>query len=83
MFFSPFSIALPRLGKSELILVLFERLFNLCLFGFVGSSASWCLGGATVCDCGTPWAFLVSLLCKCFTPGFSLTFIYSLISIKI
>ena len=27
---------LPRLGKRELILVLFVRLFGLCLFGFVG-----------------------------------------------
>ena len=30
-------LRLPRLGKRELILVLFVRLFDLCLFGFVGS----------------------------------------------
>ena len=35
-FFSPFSLAITRLGKRELILVLFVRLFDLCLFGFVG-----------------------------------------------
>ena len=29
-------LSLPRLGKRELILVLFVRLFDLCLFGFVG-----------------------------------------------
>ena len=29
-------LRLPRLGKRELILVLFGRLFDLCLFGFVG-----------------------------------------------
>ena len=29
-------LRLPRLGESELILVLFARLFDLCLFGFVG-----------------------------------------------
>ena len=29
-------LRLPRLGKRELILVLFVRLFALCLFGFVG-----------------------------------------------
>ena len=29
-------LQLPRLGKSELILVLFVRLFGLCLFRFVG-----------------------------------------------
>ena len=31
------ALRLPRLGKRELILVLFVRLFDLCLFGFVGS----------------------------------------------
>ena len=30
------ALRLPRVGKSELILVLFVRLFDLCLFGFVG-----------------------------------------------
>ena len=35
-FFSPFSIAVTLLGKErELILVLFVRLFDLRLFGFV------------------------------------------------
>ena len=29
-------LRLPRLGNSELILVLFIRLLDLCLFGFVG-----------------------------------------------
>ena len=29
-------LRLPRLGKRELILALFVRLFDLCLFGFVG-----------------------------------------------
>ena len=36
VFFSPFSIAITCLGKRELILVLFVRLFGLCLFRFVG-----------------------------------------------
>ena len=36
MFFSPFSIAITSLGEErELILVLFIRLFDLRLFGFV------------------------------------------------
>ena len=30
------ALRLPRLGKRELILVLFMRLFDLCLFGCVG-----------------------------------------------
>ena len=37
VFFSPFSTAITSLGEErELILVLFVRLFNLWLFGFVG-----------------------------------------------
>ena len=37
VFFSIFlALRLPRLGKIELILVLFVFLFDLCLFGFVG-----------------------------------------------
>ena len=47
-------LQLPRLGKRELILVLFVRLFDLCLSV---SSSSWGLGRAAVC--GTPWTFLL------------------------
>ena len=37
VFFSPFSITITSFGEErELILVLFVRLFDLCLFGFVG-----------------------------------------------
>ena len=57
VFFSPFSIAITLLWGRELILVLFVRLFGLCLFRFVGSSSSWGLGRAAVCDCGTPGLF--------------------------
>ena len=32
----PLVLRLPRFGKRELILVLLVRLFDLCLFGFVG-----------------------------------------------
>ena len=35
-FLVPLVLRLPRLGKRELILVLFVRLFGLCLFRFVG-----------------------------------------------
>ena len=44
------ALRLPRLGKRELILVLFERLFFLRLFGFVCFLSSWCLEKAAVCD---------------------------------
>ena len=63
------ALRLPRLGKRELILVLFVRLFDLCLFGFVGflillvsgggGGGAWI--GAAVCNCDTPWAFLLPL----------------------
>ena len=50
------ALQLSRLGKRELILVLFVRLFGsicACLVLSV-SSSSWCLGRAAVCDCETP-----------------------------
>ena len=49
-------LRLPRLGKRELILVFF-----VCLFDLSVSSSSWGLGRAAVCDCGTPWTFLLPL----------------------
>ena len=49
------ALGLPRLGKRELILVLFIRLFDLCLFGFVGFLFLLVSGK----DCGTPWTFLL------------------------
>ena len=50
------ALRLPRLGKRELILVFFV---HLCLLDFSVSSSSWCLGRAEVCNCGTPWTFLL------------------------
>ena len=41
-------LRLPRLGKRDLILVLFIRLFGLCLFGFVGFL--FLLGSGKGCD---------------------------------
>ena len=52
-------LRLPRLRKRELILVLFVRLFGLCLFRLSVSSSSWGLGRAADGDCGTPWGFLL------------------------
>ena len=50
------ALRLPRLGRRELILVLFVYLFDLSL---LVSSSSCCLGRAAVCDDGTPWTFLL------------------------
>ena len=44
------ALRLPRLGKRELNLVLFVRLFDLRLFGFVCFLFLRCLGRAPVCD---------------------------------
>ena len=38
------ALRLPCLGKRELILVLFVRFFDLCLFGFVGFLFLWVSG---------------------------------------
>ena len=117
--------SIPSYRLGELFLVLFVRLFDLCLFGFVGfllllvswkgcglwlwhsldfsftfffeyviyygtpliflliwyvcstcaclvlpvSSSSWCLAMAVVCDCGTPWTFLLHIFS--YMTGFS------------
>ena len=53
------ALRLPRFGKRELILVLFVRLFDLCLFGFVGFLFLLVSGKAAVYDCSTPWTFIV------------------------
>ena len=52
------ALRLPGLGKREVILLLFVRLFDLCLFGFVGFFLL-VSGKGCVCDCGTPWTFLL------------------------
>ena len=52
-------LRLPRLGKRELILVLFVRCSVCACLDLSVSSSSWGLGRAAVCDCGTPWTFLL------------------------
>ena len=58
---------LPRLGKRELIWVLFVLCSICACLDLSVSSSSWCLGRAAVCDCGTPWTFLSSLFIKVVT----------------
>ena len=53
------ALRLPGLGKRELILVLFVRLFDLCLFGFVGFPLPLSVWEGLRFDCGTPWTFLL------------------------
>ena len=56
------ALLLPRSGKRELILVLFARLLDLRLFGFVCFLFLLVSGRTAVFDCGTSWTFLLSLL---------------------
>ena len=44
--------------------MLFVRFFSICAC-LVLSVSSWCLGRATVCDCGIPWTFLYPFLIWC------------------
>ena len=55
-------LRLPRLGKRKLLLVLFVRLFGFACLDLSVSSSSLGLGRAAVCDCGTPWTFLLPFL---------------------
>ena len=52
VFFSPFSIAITLLGEVRANLSTFRLDLSV-------SSSSWGLGRAAVCDCGTPWTFLL------------------------
>ena len=62
VFFSPFSIAITSLGEERANLSAFYVCsFCTCLDLSV-SSSSWCLGRTAVCDCGTPWTFLLPFL---------------------
>ena len=53
------ALRLPRLGKRTLILV-FSYVCSICACLVLSvSSSSLCLGRAAVCNCGTPWTFLL------------------------
>ena len=63
VFFSPFSIAITSLGEERTNLSAFRMFVLICAcLDFSVSSSSWCLGRAAVCDCGTPWTFLLPIL---------------------
>ena len=63
MFFSPFSIAITSFGEERVNLSAFRMFVRFVLVWILSvSSSSWGLGRAAVCDCGTPWTFLVPFL---------------------
>ena len=60
VFFSPFSIAITSLGEERANLGAFRSFVRFVLVWICRFCASsWGLGGAAVCGCGTPWAFLL------------------------
>ena len=56
-FFSSFSIAIISLGEERANLSAFRTFVR-----FVFVWICRCLGRAAVCDCGTPWTFLLPFL---------------------
>ena len=57
VFFSPFSIVITSLGEERAKLSAFRTFVRFVLLDL--SVSSWGLGRAAVCDCGTPWTFLL------------------------
>ena len=52
-------LQLPRLGERELFLGFSYVCSVFACLDLSLSSSSWVLGRAAVCDCGTPWTFLL------------------------
>ena len=59
--------------------MLFVRLFDLRLFGFVCFLFLLVSWKGWVCDCGTPWTFLLPFL-DCGAIAFGASFFFSLVS---
>ena len=61
VFFSPLSIAITSLGEEKASLGAFRTFvrFALVWFGFVCFLFLLVSGKGLVCDCGTPWTFLL------------------------
>ena len=60
MFVSPFSVASTSLGEERANIGAFRTFVRFCAcLDLSVSSSCWGLGRAAVCDCGTPWTFLL------------------------
>ena len=60
----PKTCFITSLGEERSGLCASRAYVCLFLYGlvFVIFSSSWCMGLAVVCDCGTPWTFLLTVL---------------------
>ena len=72
VFFSPLSFAITSLGEERAILSAFSYVCSICAcLALSVSSSFWGLGRAAVCDCGTPWTFLLPFfVCGPWVPRF-------------
>ena len=69
VFFSPFSIAITSLREERANLSSFSYVCSVCAcLDLSVSSSSLDLGRAAVCDCGTPWTFLLPLIVDILCP---------------
>ena len=59
VFFSPFSIAITSLGEERANLSAFRTFVRFVLVWICRFPLPRGLGRAAVCDCGTPWTFLL------------------------
>ena len=67
VFFSPLSIAITSFGEERANLSAFRTFVRFVLVWILSvSSSSWGLGKAAVCDCGTPWNFLLPFFALCY-----------------
>ena len=74
IFFLCFSVLLalrlPSLGEERTNLSAFRTFSSICACLVLSVfSSSWGLGGAAVCDCGTPWTFLLPCFVIVALPG--------------
>ena len=74
-----FSVLLVLLGEERANLSAFRTFCLICAcLDLSVSSSSWCLGRAAVCDCGTPWTFLLPFFSVYPTPNSPISIPYSL-----
>ena len=67
VFFSPFSIAITSLREERANVSAFRTFVRFVLVWICRFfSSSWCLERAAICDCGTPWTFLLPFFHMCF-----------------
>ena len=55
-------VQLSLVGEEGLVALLLTGLKRVSCPSLFVYSSSWCLRRASVCDCGTPWTFLLPFL---------------------